>query len=142
MELKKYLTILSVLVVLPTLSGCSSLSWFKQEKEIVVQTEYVEKKIPLTAAAKPMTLNDVTWYVVTEANFEEFVEKYKKENGNEWVFYAISVRGYEAMALNMAEIRRFVEEQKAVIVYYEGAISGNKKEDNAEASSSPNKAEQ
>jgi hypothetical protein len=99
----------------------------KPEKEIVVQTEYVERNIPLQGAPKPMTLNDVTWYVVTEENFPEFIEKYQKENGEPWVFYAISVRSYESMALNMAEIQRYVEQQKAIIVYYEQAVS--KKED-------------
>ena len=52
--------------------------------------------------------------------------KYKKEHGEEWVFYAISVRGYEAMALNMAEIKRYLEQQKEIIVYYEKAVSEEK----------------
>jgi len=82
----------------------------------------VERNIPLQRAPKPMTLNDVKWYVVTEENFDEFLETYKKENGDAWVFYAMSVRGYEAMALNMAESRRYLESQNAIILYYEDAI--------------------
>jgi hypothetical protein len=124
MAQRKYLTLLSLSLAALTLSGCSSLGFFNApEKEVVVQTEYVEKKIPLQAKPKPMTLNDVNWYVVTEENFDEFLEKYKKENGNEWVFYAISVRSYESMALNMAEIQRYLESQNAIIVYYENAIN-------------------
>lgn len=119
----KHLAILLPLALLT--SGCSSLGLFSKtpEKEIVVQTEYVERNIPLQSAPKPMTLNDVTWYVVTEENFEEFIEKYKKENGEPWVFYALSVRSYESMAINMAEIQRYLESQKAIIVYYENAVS-------------------
>jgi len=132
----KHLAILLPLVLLT--SGCSSLGLFssKPEKEIVVQTQYVERNIPLQGAPKPMTLNDVTWYVVTEENFPEFIEKYKKENGEPWVFYAISVRSYESMALNMAEIQRYVEQQKAIIVYYEQAVS--KKEDDNGTIDKPN----
>lgn len=122
MELKKSLTLLSLFLVVLTTSGCSSLWFNKPEKEIVVQTKMVERNIPLQRAPKPMTLNDVRWYVVTEENFDEFLETYKKENGDAWVFYAMSVRGYEAMALNMAEIRRYLESQNAIILYYEEAI--------------------
>lgn len=122
MELKKSLTLLSLFLVVLTTSGCSSLWFNKPEKEIVVQTKMVERNIPLQRAPKPMTLNDVKWYVVTEENFDEFLETYKKENGDAWVFYAMSVRGYESMALNMAEIRRYLESQNAIILYYEEAI--------------------
>ena len=69
-----------------------------------------------------MTLNGVTWYVVTEENFEEFLEEYKKEHGEPWVFYGTSVRSYESMALNLAELRRYIEQQKAIILYYEKQV--------------------
>lgn len=110
------------------LSGCSSLWFSKPEKEIVVQTQYIEKQIPIMPAPKPLTLNSVNWYVVTEENFAEFIETYKKENGDAWVFYAISVRSYEAMALNMAELKRYLEQQQAIIVYYENASKASVKQ--------------
>lgn len=114
-----------VLSLTVLISGCSTLSFFgsKPEKEVVVQTKLVERRIPLQAAPKPITLGDPSFYVVTEENFEEFIEKFKKENGDTWVFYAMSVRSYETLSLNVAEIRRFVEQQKAIIVYYENAIT-------------------
>src|SRR6056300_1395604 len=136
MELKKSLTLLSLCLVVLTTSGCSSLGFFnKPEKEIVVQTKLVERNIPLQRAPKPMTLNDVKWYVVTEENFDEFLETYKKENGDAWVFYAMSVRGYESMALNMAEIRRYLESQNAIILYYEEAIKPQ--EENGDSAETP-----
>ena len=137
MELKKSLTLLSLCLVVLTTSGCSSL-WNKPEKEIVIQTELIERNIPLQRAPKPMTLNDVKWYVVTEENFDEFLETYKKENGDAWVFYAMSVRGYESMALNMAEIRRYLESQNAIILYYEEAIKPKDPQDeNGDGSEDP-----
>jgi len=69
-----------------------------------------------------LQFNDAYWHVVTEANFDEFIEKFKKENGNAWVFYALSVRSYESMALNLAELKRYIEQQKQIIVYYEEAV--------------------
>jgi len=135
MELKRYLTTLPLLLSLLLISGCSSFGLFnKPEKEIVVETKIVDKAIPIQAHPRPLNMNDVTWYVVTEENYSEFIEKYKKENGNPWVFYVISVRGYESLALNMAEIRRYVEQQKQIILYYERAVTpqDKKKEDSVE----------
>ena len=119
MELKKYLILWSLSLLLLLSSGCSLLP---REKEIIVQTVEVEKQIPLQLQPKPLQFNDSYWHVVTEANFDEFIEKFKKEHGEAWVFYALSVRSYESMALNLAELKRYIEQQKQIIIYYEEAI--------------------
>ena len=119
MELKKYLILWSLSLLLLLSSGCSLLP---REKEIIVQTVEVEKQIPLQLQPKPLQFNDSYWHVVTEANFDEFIEKFKKEHGDAWVFYAVSVRSYESMALNLAELKRYIEQQKQIIIYYEEAI--------------------
>ena len=119
MELKKYLILWSLSLLLLLSSGCSLLP---REKEIIVQTVEVEKQIPLQLQPKPLQFNDSYWHVVTEANFDEFIEKFKKENGDAWVFYAVSVRSYESMALNLAELKRYIEQQTHKIIYYEEAI--------------------
>ena len=119
MEHKKYLILWSLLPLLLLSSGCSIVP---REKEVIVQTVEVEKRIPLQTNPKQLQFNDVYWHVVTEANYNEFIEKFKKENGNAWVFYAISVRSYESMALNMAELKRYIEQQKQIIIYYEEAV--------------------
>ena len=62
------------------------------------------------------------WWVVTEENFAEFKEKFEKENGDPLVAYVLSVRDYETLALNIAEIKRYIEQQKEIIIYYEKAV--------------------
>lgn len=69
-----------------------------------------------------MTLGGVDWYVVTEENFDEFLEKYIEEHGEPWVFYGTSVRSYESMALNLAELKRYIQQQQAIILYYETQV--------------------
>ena len=122
MEHRIYLILLSLLPLF-LLSSCSLLP---KEKEIIVQTVEVEKQIPLQLQPKPLQFNSVYWHVVTKENFDDFMEKFKKENGEAWVFYAISVRSYESMAFNMAELKRYIEQQKQVIVYYEEAVKPQK----------------
>lgn len=115
-------------LLLPVISGCSLLNRQPPEPEVVIQTKFVENKIPLQVSPKPVNLNHPKIYVVTEENWDEFIETYKKDNGQEWVFYAFSVRSYETLALNIAEIRRYMEQQKSIIAYYEGAIERKPKE--------------
>lgn len=68
-----------------------------------------------------MQLNDVKIYVVNEDNYEEFIQEFRAKNG-EVVYIAISVKDYENLSLNIAELRRYIEQQKQVIVYYEEAV--------------------
>ena len=69
------------------------------------------------------------WWVVTEENFEEFKKKFQKENGDPLVAYVLSVRDYETLAINMAEIKRYIEQQKQIIIYYEEAIKPREKKE-------------
>ena len=119
MGLINYLTVSSLLLLTLLLSSCGYLR--KPEKEIVVQTVEVQKIIPIQPQPKPVDMIDVKFYVVTEENYEEFKEKFMKTN-NDYVFYAVSVHDYENLAFNMAELYRYIRQQKEIIIYYEKAV--------------------
>ena len=72
------------------------------------------------------------FYAVTEENFEEFKEKFEKENGGRLVYFALSVPDYENLSLNIGELKRYIEQQKTIIIYYEQSITGIKAEVNIE----------
>ena len=116
---KKFLTFWSLLLLV-SLSSCS----WKPEKEVVVQTKIVKPVIE----PKGVKMLPVKFYVVTEKNYEEFKERFKKDNG-EFVFYAMSVPSYENLALDMAELRRYIEQQKEIIIYYEKAVKDDKEKE-------------
>ncbi len=119
MHLRECLKVSSLLLLTLVLSSCSS--WPKLT-QIEVQTVEVERNIPIQNRPQPITMNTtMKWWVVTEENFKEFKEKFQKENGDPLVAYVLSVRDYETLALNMAEIRRYIEQQKEIIIYYEEA---------------------
>ena len=124
MVLKNYLKVSSLLLLSVIVSSCTSWPKFTQ---IEVQTVEVERNIPIQNSPRQLNLSNITWYVVTEENFEEFKKRYEKENGM-FLFYVINVRDYETLSLNMAEIKRYIEQQKQIIMYYEKAIVPEKEE--------------
>ena len=119
MQVKNYWTISSLLLLSLVLSSCAT---WNPLKLLEVKTVQVERQIPIQNRPPQLKLGDVRWWVVTEENFKEFKEKFQKENGDPLVAYVISVKDYEILALDFAEIKRYIEQQKSIIVYYEKAI--------------------
>ena len=100
-------------------SGCSS---FKDILPVEVKTVEVERNIPIQKRPRPLSLNDIHFYVVTEDTYAAFKQRFEKQNGV-LVFYALSVRDYETLSLNMSEIKRFLAQQGGIISYYELAAA-------------------
>ena len=123
MRHRRYLTIWSLVLLLLISSGYSLIP-----KEVQVQTKFVEKQIPIQGHPKGLNLFPMQFYAVTEENFEEFKEKFEKENGGRLVYFALSVPDYENLSLNMGELKRYIEQQKTIIIYYEQSITGIKAE--------------
>ena len=120
---------LSLLLVTTLLSGCAS--FWKPEKEIVTVTKLVERQIPTVPHPKAVQMNEIKIYVVSpEENFEDFKKEFEAKNGAD-SYVAISIKDYENLGKNFAELRRYIEQQKQIILYYEEAVkpSERKKDD-------------
>jgi hypothetical protein len=105
-------------VVLLLTTGCS---WLKPEPEIITRTVTVAPEIPLKPAPRPIDMIDVKWYVVTTDNIDEFEKRFENEN-TDLVFFALSVPHYQNLSVNLTDIRRYIEQQQAIILYYENQI--------------------
>lgn len=101
-----------------TLSNCMGVSSLLPEPEVVVQTEYIERNIPIQERPSPVNMPNVDWYVVNSDNIDEFLGRIEGDVG-EVVFVAITPKGYENLALGIAELRRYILQQQEIIVYYE-----------------------
>ena len=113
-----------LLVTILLLSSCTSI---RQEPEVVTVTKLIERNVPTVAHPKSVNLNDIKIYVVSPSeNFEEFKKEFESKNGAD-SYIAISIKDYENLSKNFAELRRYIEQQKKIIVYYEEAVS--KRED-------------
>lgn len=117
-----------ILIVLIVIGGCSALFSTdpppQPEPKIIVETKYVEKKIPIQQRPKGLKMRDVSWYVITPANIDSFHAKIKSNLGEDWVYYGIEVPDYENLALNVGDIQRYILQQQALLDYYEGAAKG------------------
>jgi hypothetical protein len=85
-------------------------------------TKVERVQIPTVARPKPVQLIDTRVYVVNKDNLEQFIEEFTATNGD-LAFVALSIKDYENLALNIAELRRFINQQKEVIIYYETSVS-------------------
>ena len=109
----------SLLLAILLLSSCSS---FYKEPEIKVVTKLEKTVVPIVPMPKPVQMNDIKIYVVSpEENLEEFKKEFEAKNGGD-AYVAISIKDYENLSKNFAELRRYIEQQKAIIVYYENAV--------------------
>ena len=114
---KKLVILLSTI----TLAGCSGLI---PEAEIKTVTKVEKIVVPVVARPKPLRLTDTRIFVVTKDNYDEFVKDFTEVYGD-LAYVAISMKDYEYLALNIAEMRRFLNQQKQIIIYYEKAVSEN-----------------
>jgi hypothetical protein len=102
-----------------SLAGCSL---FPSEPEIKTVVKLEKTTIPTVARPKPVQLVDTRIYVVNKDNLEQFIAEFTAENG-ELAFVALAIKDYENLALNVGELRRYINQQTEIIVYYEKAVS-------------------
>ena len=99
----------------------SSCSW-KPEKEIVTKVEIYKPTIDIVDRPEQLTLKDANIVVITEKNVKEVIERVKNAQGT-FVVYALDPKSFEALAINMEQIKLYIEQQNKIILYYEKAVT-------------------
>ena len=56
--------------------------------------------------------------VITEDNLDEVIQKVTLQGG-QFVVYGLDLKSFENLAINMEQIKRYIEQQNEVILYYE-----------------------
>lgn len=79
-------------------------------------------QIPTVALPKPLQLSDTRVFVVTKDNFKEFEKEFTELYGD-LAFVALSMKDYENLALNISELKRYINQQGEIIIYYEKAVT-------------------
>lgn len=123
MIVKNKLLILSILF----LSGCSILRGDPVEK-IVTKEVFIEK-LPLNLDdPEPFVWKNLKFIVITPENYEEKIDELRN-SGKSTAIVALDMQSYEVLSLNMAEIMKYMEQQKFILLqyreYYETKSDGN-----------------
>ena len=114
---KKRLLLLATLPML--LTACLGRP---PEPSVVVETKYQEQNIPIQERPKSVDFPPVDWFVITEENLDEKLAEIDTKTGNV-VLFTVTPKGYENLAIGIADLRRYVKDQQAIIAYYEEALT-------------------
>ena len=72
----------------------------------------------------PVRMSNVSIRVVTKDNMESFIDEQEKAQGNKNpVFIVMSAKDYQSISLNLAELKRYIDQQNKIIVYYRKTAS-------------------
>ena len=111
--------IVALLVATVSITGCSCTT-----APIQVDTKPVQLAIIQPAPPAPVSLSEVKVSVVTAATLDAFIKQAKAEQGTDNpVFVVVSVKGYENLSLNIAELERYILQQQQIIAYYRQATA-------------------
>lgn len=106
----------AIIILSLSLQGCALLGWKGIETLTVKKQEVARTPLNLPDPA-PIRSHSPRWIVVTPDNVER-VWQQMKESKTDMVLFALTDDGYEELAINMAEIRNFIELQKKVLQEY------------------------
>ena len=111
----------SVLYLVPLAILLSSCSW-KPEKEIVTVDRIVKPTIAIAQKPRPVDFGELKVKVITEENVQEVIEEMKTNQG-QFLVYALDPLTFKNLAIGIEEIKRYIQQQKDIIVYYEKALT-------------------
>ena len=120
--MNKLVLFLVPLVIL--LSSCSS----KPEKEIVTVETIVKPTIAIAQRPRPVEFDELKVKVITEANVQEVIQE-MKDNQGQFLVYALDPVTFKNLAIGIEEIKRYIEQQNDIIVYYEKAVTDEPKKE-------------
>ena len=112
--MKKVIWLLPVMALF--LIGCAG-NKVQPEPKVVIQKE-IEKKLPLNIAnPAPLELDNIKWIIVTEENIDEIWQQLRDDNEGVALF-ALRHGDYEALAMNIVEIRQLIGEYVVILKQY------------------------
>ena len=123
----KNLLKISLLSITILLTGCTSLGFgaktipYVPPQEVKVITETVTLNIYQPPLPQEIRMEDVEFFVLTDRNFEEKKAEIEKILDGGFVIFGMTPQVYENLAFNLQELRRYIRQQKEIILYYREA---------------------
>ena len=94
------------------MAGCSASTPKIIDKPILYdRPELVLPKV------QPVTQSKIEWTVITSSNADEKLAFLKSKQNV--TYFALTAQGYENLSMNVSELRRYIEQQNAVVAAYQ-----------------------
>ena len=116
-----------VIFLVPLAILLSSCSW-KPEKEIVTVETIVKPTIAIAQRPRPVEFDELKVKVITESNVQEVIQEMKTNQG-QFLVYALDPVTFKNLAIGIEEIKRYIEQQNDIIIYYEKAVTDEPEEE-------------
>jgi hypothetical protein len=103
---------------LAILSGCVSNDVIKEVPVVETRTVAVSKPAPIVPSIDQLRLRKVKWVVIAPENAEEVFASLS----GDVVLFALTAEGYEALSLNLSDLRANIQQHKRVIAVYKNSF--------------------
>lgn len=82
---------------------------------VEVRTLEIPRPAPVVPTVDQLQLRDVKWTIITPDNVDEVFASLSGEA----VLFAVTADGYEALALNLSDVRAMIQQQQRIIAIYQ-----------------------
>jgi len=94
------------------LAGCSVT-----KPKVLVKPELIDRPELIVPSTQPILQSGMTWIVLTPDNYERKIKELEAA-GKSVTLFALSSQGYRNLSMNVAELRKYIQQQNAVIAAY------------------------
>jgi ABC-type transporter Mla subunit MlaD len=106
--------VLGCLILFATVSACST----PQPRSIEISAKPVDRPELVLPSPDRIQSRPIDWIIVTPDNAEAVFERIRA-TGRPVTFFALTENGYEALALNLNDLRTFIQQLQTIIQAYE-----------------------
>jgi hypothetical protein len=103
-----------------TLGACSATG-----PKVYVAPEAVDRAKFVTPDITPVDQLNFEWSIINKENANQKLAAQEKKTGSS-TFFALTAQGYQNLSINVGELRRYIQQQKATIAalkkYYEAPV--------------------
>jgi len=110
------------LILITLLAGCSQI-----KERLMIKPKIVERPALVLQETRPVQSKNVEFVIITKENVDEVFSNLEK-SGQDMVFFALTDNGYKALSLSVADMRRYIVQQNAVIKAYKDYYQPKKEE--------------
>jgi recombinational DNA repair protein RecR len=82
----------------------------------------VKPTVAIVPRPRSVEFDELKVKVITETNVQEVIEKMKTNQG-QFLVYALDPMTFKNLAIGIEEIKRYIQQQKDIIIYYEKALT-------------------